>query len=56
MAVSDSLAGNELSQEANGISTGARAVVELRDPHKALMAELSSAKQIQHLNQVITRE
>ena len=45
-----------LSLEANGISTGARAVVELRDPRKALMEDLSSAKEIRHLNQVITRE
>ena len=53
---------NQVSQwmklflDANGISTGAKAVVELRDPHRALMADLSGANYILHLSQVITRE
>ena len=38
----------KLSLVANGISIGARAVVELRDPHRALMADLSSANEILH--------
>ena len=37
----------KLSLAANGMSTGTRALVELRDPHKALMADLSSAIVIQ---------
>ena len=32
-----------------GISTGARAVVELQDPCRALMVDLSSANKIIHL-------
>ena len=46
----------KLSLVTNEISTGARAVVELRDPCRALMVDLSSANEILHLSQVITRE
>ena len=46
----------KLSLVTNGISTGARAVVELQDPRRALMEDLSSANEILHLSQVITRE
>ena len=46
----------KLSLVTNGVSTGARVVVELRDPRRALMADLSSANEILHLSQVITRE
>ena len=38
----------KLSLVTNGIFIGARAVVELRDPHRALMADLSSANKILH--------
>ena len=46
----------KLSLVTSGISTGAGAVVELQDPHRALMADLSSVNEILHLSQVITRE
>lgn len=46
----------KLSLDTNGMPTGARAVVELRDPRRALMVDLSSVNEILHLNQVITRE
>ena len=42
----------KLSLVTNGISTGARAVVELRDPHRALMADLISANKIIHLSRI----
>ena len=46
----------KLSLDASGISTGARAVVELQDPRRALTPDLSSANEILHLSQVITRK
>ena len=46
----------KLSLDASGISTGARAVVELQDPRRALTLDLSSANEILHLSQVITRK
>ena len=48
--------GQLVDEVTNGISIGARAVVELRDPCRVLMAELSSANDILHLRQVISRE
>ena len=38
------------------MSRGVRALMELRDPRKALMADLRSAKEILHLNHPIMRE
>ena len=45
----------KLSLVTNGISIGARAVVELRDPSRALMADLSTAYEILHLLLYIVR-